>query len=69
MSVTFDNAQLSPQRVIERVRDTGAPVTPLAIAREAPHNLGEWFLILALMGRRQKTMRPEGASELPGRDS
>jgi len=25
MSVTFDNAQLSPQRVIERVRQTGAP--------------------------------------------
>ena len=43
MSVTFDNAQLSPQQVIEQVRETGAPVTPLAIPRDAPHNVGEWL--------------------------
>jgi Cd2+/Zn2+-exporting ATPase len=43
MSVTFDNAQLSPQRVIEQVRETGAPVTPLAIPPKAPLNVGEWL--------------------------
>src|SRR6516162_3132967 len=43
MSVTFDNAQLSLQRVIEQVRETGAPVTPLPVPREPPHSLGEWL--------------------------
>ena len=43
MSVTFDNAQLSPQRVIEQVRETGAPVTPIAIPPKAPLNVGEWL--------------------------
>jgi Zn2+/Cd2+-exporting ATPase len=43
MSVTFDNAQLSPDEVVERVRDTGAPVTPFFIPRETPRNIREWF--------------------------
>jgi Zn2+/Cd2+-exporting ATPase len=43
MSVAFDNARLSPQQIIERVRETGAPVTPLIIPRELPGNLGEWW--------------------------
>jgi len=38
-----DNAQLSLQRVIEQVRETGAPVTPLAIPPKAPLNVGEWL--------------------------
>ena len=43
MSVTFDNAQLSPEQVIEHVQKTGAPVTPFTIPRELPHNIGEWL--------------------------
>jgi cation transport ATPase len=43
MSVTFDNGRLSRQRVIEQVRNTGAPVTPLAIPPKAAHNVGEWL--------------------------
>jgi Zn2+/Cd2+-exporting ATPase len=43
MSVTFDNAQLSSEQVIERVRETGAPVTPFAIPRELPHSIKEWW--------------------------
>jgi Cd2+/Zn2+-exporting ATPase len=43
MSVTFDQAQLSPDQVIERVRETGAPVTPFAIPRELPRGIWEWF--------------------------
>ncbi len=43
MSVTFDNAQLSPEQVIEHVRKTGAPVTPFTLPRELPHNIGEWL--------------------------
>lgn len=43
MSVTFDNAQLSPEQVIEHVRKTGAPVTPFTVPRELPHNIGEWL--------------------------
>jgi Cd2+/Zn2+-exporting ATPase len=43
MSVTFDNAQLSPEQVIEHVRKTGAPVTPFAVPCELPHGVGEWL--------------------------
>jgi Cd2+/Zn2+-exporting ATPase len=43
MSVTFDNAQLSPDQLIERVRETGAPVTPFTIPRELPRGIREWF--------------------------
>jgi Cd2+/Zn2+-exporting ATPase len=43
MSVTFDNAQLSPEQVIEHVRKTGAAVTPFTVPRELPHNIGEWL--------------------------
>jgi cation transport ATPase len=43
MSVTFDNAQLSPQQMIEHVRKTGAPVMPFTVPRELPHNIGEWL--------------------------
>ena len=41
MSVTFDNAQLSPGQVIDRVRETGAPVTPFSIPPELPKSIGE----------------------------
>ena len=43
MSVTFDNAQLSPEQLIGHVRRTGAPVTPFTVPRELPHNIGEWL--------------------------
>jgi Zn2+/Cd2+-exporting ATPase len=43
MSVTFDNAQLSPEQVIEQVRKSGAPVTPFTIPRELPHSIREWL--------------------------
>ena len=43
MSVTFDQTQLSPDQVIERVRETGAPVTPFTISRELPRGIWEWF--------------------------
>jgi Zn2+/Cd2+-exporting ATPase len=43
MSVTFDNAQLSPEQVIEHVRKTGAPVTPFTVPRELPHSIAEWL--------------------------
>ena len=43
MSVTFDNAQLSPDQVIEQVRKTGAPVTPFTIPPELPRSIGEWL--------------------------
>lgn len=43
MSVTFDNAQLSPEQVIEHVRKTGAPVTPFTVPRELPHSIREWL--------------------------
>jgi cation transport ATPase len=43
MSVTFDHDQISPQRVVEEVRETGAPVTPITAAPETPRNLGEWI--------------------------
>jgi Cd2+/Zn2+-exporting ATPase len=43
MSVTFDNAQLSPEQVIEHIRKTGAPVTPFTVPRDLPHSVGEWL--------------------------
>lgn len=44
MTVTFDDARVSEQEVIERVRDTGATVKPYAPEPEArPANLGEWI--------------------------
>ena len=43
MSVTFDNAQLSSGQVIDRVRETGAPVQPLTIPPELPTSIGEWL--------------------------
>src|SRR6516225_6996457 len=43
MSVTFDNAQLSPEQVIDRVRETGAPVSPFSIPPELPKSIGEWL--------------------------
>ena len=43
MSVTFDNAQLSPEQLIGHVRRAGAPVTPFTVPRELPHNIGEWL--------------------------
>src|SRR6516165_5814525 len=43
MSVTFDQAQLLPDQVVERVRETGAPVTPFAIPRELPRGIRDWF--------------------------
>jgi Zn2+/Cd2+-exporting ATPase len=42
MSVTFDEARLSPQQLVERVRKAGAPVTPFAGA-EAPQTFREWL--------------------------
>jgi Zn2+/Cd2+-exporting ATPase len=43
MSVAFDNTRLSPQEVIERVRETGAPVTLLTVRPELPRGIGEWW--------------------------
>jgi Cd2+/Zn2+-exporting ATPase len=43
MTVTFDHEQISPEQVIERVRETGAPATPFTLPREAPRNIREWF--------------------------
>src|SRR5271167_565165 len=43
MSVTFDNAVLGSEQVIDLVRETGAPVTAFTIPREIPHSLKEWF--------------------------
>jgi Cd2+/Zn2+-exporting ATPase len=43
MSVTFDHEQISPEQVVERVRETGAPATPFTLPREAPRNIREWF--------------------------
>jgi len=43
MSLTFDNEQISPEQVVERVRETGAPATPFTLPREAPRNIREWF--------------------------
>ena len=43
MSVTFDNAVLRSEQVIDFVREKGAPVTAFTIPRELPHSLKEWF--------------------------
>jgi Cd2+/Zn2+-exporting ATPase len=43
MSVTFDDEQISPEQVVERVRETGAPATPFTLPREAPRNIREWI--------------------------
>jgi Cd2+/Zn2+-exporting ATPase len=43
MSVTFDQAQLLPDQVVDRVRETGAPVSPFAIPRELPRGIRDWF--------------------------
>jgi Zn2+/Cd2+-exporting ATPase len=43
MSVTFDNAQLLPEQVVERIRETGAPVTPFTVPQELPHSISEWW--------------------------
>ncbi len=43
MSVTYDNAQLSPDQVVERVRDIGAPVTPFTIPPTLPRGFREWL--------------------------
>ena len=46
MSVTFDNAQLSPGQVIDRVRETGAPVSPFSIPPELQRASGNGFSIM-----------------------
>ena len=44
MTVTFDDARLSEAQVVERVRETGAPVKPYAAeAERAPETVGEWL--------------------------
>jgi copper chaperone CopZ len=43
MSVTFDNAILRSEQVIDLVRETGAPVTAFTVPRELPHSLKEWL--------------------------
>ncbi len=44
MSVTFDDRHLSEAEVIERVRQTGAPVKPYTVEVEAvPANLRDWL--------------------------
>ncbi|MGA8657050.1 MAG: heavy metal translocating P-type ATPase [Chthoniobacterales bacterium] len=43
MSVTFDKVQLSPEQVLERVREIGAPVTPFTAPRESPQGFTEWL--------------------------
>jgi Cd2+/Zn2+-exporting ATPase len=43
MSVTFDNKEISPEQVVVRVRETGAPATPFTLPREAPRNIHEWL--------------------------
>ena len=45
MSVTFDPSQISPHEMLERVRDTGAPVTQFGPTREAPLTLGAWLQV------------------------
>jgi Zn2+/Cd2+-exporting ATPase len=44
MTVTFDDARLSEAQVVERVRESGAPVRPYAVEVErAPKTLHEWL--------------------------
>jgi Cd2+/Zn2+-exporting ATPase len=45
MTVTFDDARLSEAQVIERVRETGAPVKPYSVEAEyKPATLREWLI-------------------------
>ena len=44
MTVTFDNAVLSPDQVVQRVRQTGAPVTPFSIPPAVPRSSKEQFV-------------------------
>ena len=44
MTVTFDDARLSEEQVIERVRETGAPVQPYGVeAEHKPETVREWL--------------------------
>jgi Zn2+/Cd2+-exporting ATPase len=44
MMVTFDDARLSEAQVVQRVRETGAPVTPYVVeAERVPASVGEWL--------------------------
>ena len=44
MTITFDDARLSEEQVIERVRETGAPVKRFELEPEVrPTNLREWL--------------------------
>jgi Zn2+/Cd2+-exporting ATPase len=44
MSVTFDDARLSEAQVVEKVRETGAPVKPFTLeAEHKPANFREWL--------------------------
>ena len=44
MTVTFDDARLSEEQVIERVRETGAPVQPYSVeAEHKPETVREWL--------------------------
>jgi Cd2+/Zn2+-exporting ATPase len=44
MTVTFDDARLSEEQVVERVRETGAPVKPYTVEVErAPETVREWL--------------------------
>jgi Cd2+/Zn2+-exporting ATPase len=44
MTVTFDDARLSEEQVVERVRETGATVKPYVVeAERAPETVGEWL--------------------------
>ena len=45
MTVTFDDARLSEEQVIERVRETGAPVEPYSVEVEyKPATVREWLI-------------------------
>ena len=37
--------QISPRQVLEGVRETGIPITPITAATETPRNLGEWIQV------------------------
>ena len=44
MTVTFDDARLSEAQVVERVRETGAPVKPYSVeAEHKPETVREWL--------------------------
>ena len=44
MTVTFDNAVLSPDQVVQRVRQTGAPVTPFSVPPAVPRSSKKQFV-------------------------